>query len=96
MHSSRIRIVRCSSRLLGGVFPGGCLPGGVSAWGGVYVCSEGSLPRGGGVCVPGGGVCPCERNDGQIGVKTLPCRNYIADGKNVPTKHPKCNIVPFS
>ena len=26
MHSSRIRTVRCSSRLLGGCLPGGCLP----------------------------------------------------------------------
>ena len=51
MHSSRMRTVHCSSRLLGG----GCLPGtGVSR--GVGVC-RGCLPRG--VC-PGGmlrGVC---------------------------------------
>ena len=46
MHSSRIRTVRCRSRL-----PRGCLPRGVSAWG--------CLPRGGGgVCLPRGGVCP--------------------------------------
>ena len=39
MHSSRMRIVRCSGRLLGG--------GGVSAWG--VVSAHGGLP-GGGVC----------------------------------------------
>ena len=31
MHSSRMRTVRCSGRLLGGVYPWGRLPKGVSA-----------------------------------------------------------------
>ena len=49
-----------------GYLPGGCLPGG-----------------GEGGCLPSGGVCPtppspCEQND--TGVKTLPYRNYVADG----------------
>ena len=26
---------------------------------------------------------PCEQNDWQTGVKTLPCRNFVAGGKNV-------------
>ena len=61
MHSSRMCTVRCSSRLLWGVCPGGvCLPGRVSAGpsrrGGL---PGGDLPRGclsrGGVCL--GGVC---------------------------------------
>ena len=63
MHFSRMRAVRCSSRLLGGgsargVLPGGCLPG--------HVYPGGCLPRGdlpGGVClgvggIGRGGVCP--------------------------------------
>ena len=70
MHSSRMRTVRCSSRLPGGVSAGGCLPGaclpggvcqGVSAKGmsaQVGVC-PGGLPKGvstrGDVCP--GGVC---------------------------------------
>ena len=57
MHSSRMRTVRCISRLLGavsargGVCPGGvgCLPGGMSARG---VSAQGDA------CVcPGGGIC---------------------------------------
>ena len=78
MHSSRMRTVRCSSRLAGevclpggGVCPGGCLPGGCLA--------RGMCAPGGGVC-PGG--CPCEQNDWQTGVKTLTCRNFLADGNN--------------
>ena len=43
MHSSRMRTVHCSSRLLGG-----CLPGGVCLGGG-GVCPGGCLPRGWGV-----------------------------------------------
>ena len=35
MHFSRMRTVRCSGRLGGGVCLEGCLPGGVSAQGGV-------------------------------------------------------------
>ena len=64
MYSSRIRTVRCSSRLLGrsGVSAGGVCPGGVclgvSFWGGLClgclpgkVSAWGCLPRG---CLPGG------------------------------------------
>ena len=60
MHSSRMRTVRCSGRLLG-----------VSAQGGV--CLGGVYP----------GVSarpPTPRTESQTGVKTLPCRNYVADG----------------
>ena len=40
IHSSRMRTVRCSGRLVGGsaraaVLPGGCLPEGVFSWGGL-------------------------------------------------------------
>ena len=54
----------------------------------------GSAPVQGGICLPGGGGVsapvhagihpPCEQNDWQTGVKTLPCRNYVADGKYLP------------
>ena len=52
----------------GGVCPGGCLP-------------KGCLPRG---CLPKGvsGTPPPLWTESQTPVKTLPCRNYIADGKN--------------
>ena len=46
MHSSRMRIVRCCSRLLGGGVVVRCLPGGVSAQG---RC----LPGGEGICLGG-------------------------------------------
>ena len=53
------------------------------------------LPRGvclGGVCP---GVCvadtPCEQNDWQTGVKTLPCRNFVAGGNKVL---PRVRIEP--
>ena len=58
MHSSRMRTVRCSSRLLGG---GGCLPGGVC----ITACTEADIPL---------------WTEWQTGVKTLPCRNFVADG----------------
>ena len=56
---------------------GGCLPMGVSDWGwgvspGVGVSAQG-WSAWGGVSV---------RTESQTGVKTLPCRNYVADGKN--------------
>ena len=66
MHSSRVRTVRCSSRLLrGGVSacPGGLAARGISAQG---VCAQeeglpegGCLPAGGGggFCLPGGSGC---------------------------------------
>ena len=55
MHSSRMRIVRCSNHL-GGCLPGVCMPMGVSARGCLPggVCPGGCLPRG---CLPGG-ICP--------------------------------------
>ena len=46
-----MRTVRCSSRLLGGIFPSACWD--TPPW-----------------------------TEWQTGVKTLPCRNYVADGKN--------------
>ena len=63
MHSSRMRTIRCSSRLLeeggvcpGGVYPGVCLHGGSAQGEGVSAQGRGSLPRG--VGLPrGGGVC---------------------------------------
>ena len=74
MHSSRVRTVRCSDRHWGGCLPArGCLPGS---------------------CLPAG-VCPAVVSscrwvclpdplppwkEWQTHVKTLPCRNYIADG----------------
>ena len=66
---------RCSSRLPKGW--GVCLPRGVSAWG---VSAQGGVYPG---CIP---ACTeadpqSERNDWQTGVKTLPCRNFVTDGK---------------
>ena len=75
MHSSRMRTVRCSSRLLKG-----CLPGGLSVRG---VCpgvrgglSRGCLPK----CMLGYTPPPVDRMTDRC--KTLPCRNYVADGNN--------------
>ena len=70
MHSSRMRTVRCSSRLRGG--GGGCLLGGVCLLGEVSACRGGvCLPGGclpargvvclGGVCLPGGVHLPPPR-----------------------------------
>ena len=78
----------------GGVCLGGCLPGDVCP-GGLPregcdcggVCSGGCLPRG---VSAWGDVCetpPCEQNDWQTPVKILPCRNFVADGKN-SNSHP--------
>ena len=53
MHSSRMRTVRCSRRLLGGVCPGRGSAQGVSAQG---VCLGGVSAQGG--CVFPRGVCP--------------------------------------
>ena len=91
MHCSGIRTVRCSGRLGkgvsaqgwgclsgGGVWPGRSLPGGVSP--------GGCLPRG---CLPRENVCPsaCWETpppwtEWRAGIKSLPCRNYVADGNN--------------
>ena len=59
MHSSRMRTVRCSSRLLGGdVCPGGCLPRGVFVRGVSAQDVSAWSVQGGGVClVCPGGVC---------------------------------------
>ena len=74
MHSSRMRTVCCNSRL-----GGGCLPG----RGGLCVyLGEGGVP---GVVYPGGCLPatppPALWTEWQTHVKTLPCRNYVADGK---------------
>ena len=87
MHSRRMRTVRCSDRLDGGCLPGGCLPGGCLPGGclprGVSV--QGGLPRR--VC-PGGlsqhalrQTTPLDRMTDRC--KTLPCRNFVADGNKV-------------
>ena len=70
----------------GGVCPGQCLPRrgvypesvclGVSAWG---VSTQLVSARRVSARHP---LVPCEQNDLQTGVKTLPCCNYIADGNN--------------
>ena len=81
---------------LGGVCPGVGVSGwGVSAQG-VGMSAWGMSAQGVGVSAQGG-VClewcgrhprdlrqthtPCEENDWQTGVKTLPCHNFIAGGK---------------
>ena len=91
MHSSRMRTVRSSSRLLGGV----CSMG---------VCSGGCLLRGCllwvGWLLQGGGIPACTeadphpRVDRQTGVKHY-LRNFVADGKNVKMKieHVECRIT---
>ena len=74
----------------GGVYPGECLPRGVcpgvSAQGGVYpgVSAQGCLPRG---CLPDNQGLPDNLpwTQWQTPVKTLPCRNYVADGKKDTT-----------
>ena len=93
MHSSRVCTVRCSSCLLGeDVCPGGCRGVGVCLG---NVCpGRGCLPREGvsaqrGHVCPGRGCLPREClpdtppwTEWLMPVKTLPCRNYVADGKN--------------
>ena len=84
MHSSRMRIASSSIHRgacvpNGGVCPRGpACPGGVCTWGGV--CARGAcMARR--VCVA---LTPlCEQNDWQTGVKTLPCRNFVAGSNNV-------------
>ena len=73
-----------------GCLPWGVCASGVSAWG--LSAQEGvsqGVSTGG--CLPGRGSTqgivwktpplPCEQNDWQTGMKTLPCRNYVTDGK---------------
>ena len=84
MHSSRMRTVHCS----------GCWGGGYPSmhWvGGVYPSMHwvrGFLPIG--VC-PGEGCLPAVK--GTTGVKTLPCRNYVADG-NKPLQ--RFDVTPLT
>ena len=80
-----------------GVCPGGggYLPGG----GGDGVSPGGCLPGGGGMCLLGGGVWPGalpEQND-KIGVKTLPCRNFVAGGNNLVLLRLRktCTVISF-
>ena len=61
-----MRTVRSSSRLLGSLY---------AQWG---VCPGGSVGGWGSARQ----TPPGEQNDWQTGVKTLPCRNYVADGNN--------------
>ena len=83
---------------VGGCLPRGCLPEGMFA---EDVCPWECLPRRGlprevsawglstrGVSAEWGcpaDIPPCEQNDWQTCVKTLPCHNYVADG-NKPLK----------
>ena len=77
----------------GCLLPGGLLPkggkcllqGGVCSHGGLLqrdVCSGGCLPR---------AVChsPCQQNSG---VKTLPCRSFVAGGKKMTHIKEKCRF----
>ena len=76
MHSDRLLPVSPSMHYSGGVCSRGmCAPGDVSS-GGV------SAPQAGVVSTPGGclPLSPSEQNDR---CKTLPYRNFIADGKNI-------------
>ena len=68
----------------GGVYPsmhwaGGCLARGVSAWGG---CLLGGVVCWGG-CLLGVSATPPLWTEWLIHVKTLPFRNYVADGNNI-------------
>ena len=74
MHSNRTRTIRSSSHLLGECLPGGVCPGGVCP-GDVLVYPSIHWGR-----------LPCEQNDWQTGVKTLPLMKGIGhrDGAYVP------------
>ena len=77
----------------------GCLPREVSVKGSVWpggICLRGVFPAG---CLPRGvstqgGVCPgwdvC-----QTVVKTLPCRNYVADGNDTDMLVSVVEFLPF-
>ena len=67
-----MRTVRWSSRLPGW----GWVCRGGSAWG---VSAQGGVCPGGG-CLPGG--VSAQGTEWQTGIKILPCRNFVADGKN--------------
>ena len=82
MHSSRMHTVCCSGCLLGVCLSGGCLPRGVFAQG---VSAQGvCLPRGVSVwgCLSRECLADTPQIESQTGVKTLPCRNYVADGND--------------
>ena len=67
--------------LLGGGLPRGCLPRGLSDWGcGRHPPDQRQTP-------------PCEQNDWQTGVKTLPCRNFVAGGKNFQRLKVTCSRI---
>ena len=79
MHFSRMRTVRCSGRLGGGVclegcLPRGCLPRGMSAWWGV--CSRWCRPQPG----PRGRHSPCGQNDRRLWKHYLSATTVV-DGK---------------
>ena len=89
MHSSRMRTVRCSGHLDGG--GGGAASqevsaavavsgGGVSACRGMSACQGRCLPEGGCLCRGCQPDTPPLWTEWQTGVKTLPCRNCVADG----------------
>ena len=90
MHSSRMRSIRCSSRLLEGCV---CLPGGVCPeGGGLFACQGGCLPAREGVCLPGGvylpgwGVC--------LPGECLPGRGDVCpvgvSGRHPPGQNDRC------
>ena len=65
-----------------GVLPGGCLPKGVSAQEGSFCPGRVSAQEG---CVSQHTLSqapPCRQNSWHTLLKTLPCRNFVADGKN--------------
>ena len=68
-----MRTTRFSWHLRGGVcqggLPGGVYLGGVCLWGGLFAYGVSAY----GGCFPRGCAPPCEQNDWQTGVKTLPC-----------------------
>ena len=87
-----------------GCVPPACWPHPNMHWAGWVSAQEGCLPRG---CLPGGVVCPGGlpaqegwqtppplRTEWQTGVKTLPCRNFVADSKYLV--RPKYSKVMFS
>ena len=66
--------------------PIGCVPStalAVRGGGCLLQCMLGYVCRGVSAPMHAGIHTPREQNDWQTGVKTLPCRNYVAGGKNV-------------
>ena len=93
MHTARLLTISQHALHRGSVHPSihwpeGCLPGGGVCQGGRGVCPGDGVSAQGGVCWGVSAqecVCGrhplCEQNDWQTGVKTLPCRNFVAGGK---------------